>query len=170
MGKFADRYFQVHPWKVIEDGFDPEYSEVSESVFSLGNEYTGLRGYFDECYSGKRLQGSYMNGVYERRMLPKSGYKGMLPFTEYMVNTVDWVYTRISCGEKKLDLAKSNFSDFYRELDLRTGVLTRRFVWEIDPETAVELCFERFTSMAQEQYVGQKITFRAVKGSPCLCG
>lgn len=169
MGKFADRYFQVHPWKVIEDGFDPEYSEVSESVFSLGNEYTGLRGYFDECYSGKRLQGSYMNGVYERRMLPKSGYKGMLPFTEYMVNTVDWVYTRISCGEKKLDLAKSNFSDFYRELDLRTGVLTRRFVWEIDPETAVELCFERFTSMAQEQYVGQKITFRAVKGSPCLC-
>ena len=168
MGKYADRYFRVHPWKIVEEGFDPAYGEVSESVFSLGNEYTGLRGYFDEGYSGSRLQGSYLNGIYERRMLPKSGYKGMLPFTEFMVNTVDWVYTRISCGKEKLDLAKSKFSDFYRELDLRSGVLTRRFVWEIDEETAVELCFERFTSMEHEQLVGQKVTFRAAKGRPSL--
>lgn len=168
MGKYADRYFQVHPWKIIEEGFDPDYSQVAESIFSLGNEYTGLRGYFDEGYSGPRLQGSYLNGVYERRMLPKSGYKGMLPFTEFMVNTVDWVYTRISSGEQVLDLAKCRFSDFHRELDLRTGVLTRRFVWHIDEHTAVEICFERFTSMEQEQLVGQKLTLRAAKGSPVL--
>lgn len=168
MGKFADRYFQVHPWKIIEAGFNPDYSQVAESIFSLGNEYTGLRGYFDEGYSGPRLQGSYLNGVYERRMLPKSGYKGMLPFTEFMVNTVDWVYTRISSGEQVLDLAKSSFTDFRRELDLRTGVLTRRFVWHSDEHTAVEICFERFTSMEQEQLVGQRITFRAVKGRPAL--
>lgn len=168
MGKYADRYFQVHPWKIIEEGFDPDYSQVAESIFSLGNEYTGLRGYFDEGYSGPRLQGSYLNGVYERRMLPKSGYKGMLPFTEFMVNTVDWVYTRISSGEQVLDLAKCRFSDFRRELDLRTGVLTRRFVWHIDEHTAVEICFERFTSMEQEQLVGQKLTLRAAKGSPVL--
>lgn len=168
MGKYADRYFQVHPWKIIEEGFDPDYSQVAESIFFLGNEYTGLRGYFDEGYSGPRLQGSYLNGVYERRMLPKSGYKGMLPFTEFMVNTVDWVYTRISSGEQVLDLAKCRFSDFRRELDLRTGVLTRRFVWHIDEHTAVEICFERFTSMEQEQLVGQKLTLRAAKGSPVL--
>lgn len=168
MGKYADRYFQVHPWKIIEEGFDSDYSQVAESIFSLGNEYTGLRGYFDEGYSGPRLQGSYLNGVYERRMLPKSGYKGMLPFTEFMVNTVDWVYTRISSGEQVLDLAKCRFSDFRRELDLRTGVLTRRFVWHIDEHTAVEICFERFTSMEQEQLVGQKLTLRAAKGSPVL--
>lgn len=168
MGKYADRYFQVHPWKIIEEGFDPDYSQVAESIFSLGNEYTGLRGYFDEGYSGPRLQGSYLNGVYERRMLPKSGYKGMLPFTEFMVNTVDWVYTRISSGEQVLDLEKCRFSDFRRELDLRTGVLTRRFVWHIDEHTAVEICFERFTSMEQEQLVGQKLTLRAAKGSPVL--
>ena len=168
MGKYADRYFRVDPWKIIETGFDPAYSLVAESVFSLGNEYTGLRGYFDEGYSGARLQGCYLNGVYERRMLPKSGYKGMLPFTEFMVNTVDWVYTRIFCGEQALDLAKSNFSDFKRELDLRTGVLTRSFVWNVDAQTRVEVCFERFTSMQTEQLVGQKLTLRAVKGSPCL--
>ena len=169
MGKYADFYFGVHPWKIVEEGFNPDYSEVSESVFSLGNEYTGLRGYFDEGYSGPRLQGSYLNGIYERRILPKSGYKGMLPFTEFMVNTVDWVYTRISCNEKVLDLAESQFSAFHRELDLRTGVLTRSFVWKIDAGTAVEISFERFTSMEREQLVGQKIAFRAVRGNPSLC-
>ena len=36
MAKAADVYFQVDPWKVIEQGFDPAYARVSESIFSLG--------------------------------------------------------------------------------------------------------------------------------------
>ena len=165
MGKFADRYFQIHPWIVAEDGFDPKHSQAAESIFSLGNEYTGLRGYFDEGYSGKSLVGSYLNGVYERRMLQKSGYKGMLSFTEFMVNTVDWVYTRITCNGETLDLAKSRFSDFHRVLDLRTGILTRSFLWHVDDKTTVEVAFERFTSMEKEQFVGQKVTLKAVTGT-----
>ncbi len=165
MGKFADRYFQIHPWQIVEEGFDPAYSQVAESVFSLGNEYTGLRGYFDEGYSGRSLQGSYLNGVYERRMLPKSGYKGMLPFTEFMVNTVDWVYTRICCNGQGLDLNRSRFTDFRRCLDLRSGILTRSFTWQVDEETALEVSFERFTSMAEEQFVGQKVVLKAVSGT-----
>lgn len=165
MGKYADRYFEVHPWQIVETGFDPAYSQVAESIFSLGNEYTGLRGYFEEGYSGKSLQGSYLNGVYERRMLPKSGYKGMLPFTEFMVNTVDWVYTRIVCNGQPLDLAVSHVTDFRRVLDLRSGILTRSFVWQVDAKTALELSFERFTSMEREQFVGQKLTIKALAGT-----
>ena len=48
MAKAADVYFQVDPWKIIEEGFDPAYSRVSESVFSLANETMGVRGCFDE--------------------------------------------------------------------------------------------------------------------------
>lgn len=168
MGKFADRYFQIHPWVVEEAGFDPAHAEVSESVFSLGNEYTGLRGYFDEGFSGTSLQGSYLNGIYERRMLPPSAYKGMLPYTEFMVNTVDWVYTRITCNGQKLDLGQVSFSDFRRVLDLRTGLLSREFVWNVDGETSVKLSFERFTSMEEEQFVGQKVQIQAISGEADL--
>ena len=164
MGKFADRYFDILPWQVTERGFDPAHSQMAESIFSLGNEYTGLRGYFDEGYSGERLVGSYLNGVYERRDLPGSGYRGMLSFTEFMVNTVDWVYTRITCNGQTLDLAKSRFSEFRRELDLRTGLLTRSFLWQVDAGTELELRFERFTSMVSEQFCGQKLTLAARKG------
>lgn len=164
MGKFADRYFQIHPWVVEEAGFDPAHGQVGESIFSLGNEYTGLRGYFEEGYSGPSLQGSYLNGVYERRMLPPSGYKGMLPYTEFMVNTVDWVYTRIQCNGKTLDLADADFSEFRRVLDLRTGLLSREFVWQVDGETRVRVSFERFTSMEEEQFCGQKFRIQVLSG------
>lgn len=164
MGKFADRYFRIHPWQVVEEGFDPAHGEVGESIFSLGNEYTGIRGYFDEGYSGASLQGCYLNGVYERRDLPPIGYKGMLSFTEFMVNTVDWVYTRITCNGHLLDLAKVRFSDFRRVLDMRTGLMTREFIWHVDDAASVKLTFERFTSMEEEQYCGQKITAVVLSG------
>ena len=69
MAKIADKYFKVDSWKIIEEGFNPDYGEVSESIFSLGNEYMGVRGYFEEGYNGPKLIGSYFNGIY--RLLRK---------------------------------------------------------------------------------------------------
>jgi maltose phosphorylase len=46
MAKIADRYLLVDPWKIIEAGFHPEKSKVSESLFSLGNEYQGVTRVF----------------------------------------------------------------------------------------------------------------------------
>ncbi len=165
MGKVADRYFEVDPWIVRENGFDPAYGAVSESVFSIGNEYVGMRGYFEEGYTGAGLMGCYINGVYERRFLPRTGFKGMLASAEYMTNTVDLLYTRIFCNGQPLDLAVSKFSDFTRSVDMRTGVLTRSFVWQVDENTAVRLCFERFTSMDKRELVGQKIEFQVIGGT-----
>ena len=47
MAKVADKYLKVDPWAVVEEGFDPARNRVSESIFSLGNEYMGVRGYPD---------------------------------------------------------------------------------------------------------------------------
>ena len=67
MAKEAIKYYGVDPWKITETGFNPERGRVSESIFSLGNEYMGTRGYFDEVYSGDSLKGSYFNGVWEEK-------------------------------------------------------------------------------------------------------
>ena len=58
MAKQADRYFRTDPWKIIEEGFDPRYARVAESVFSLANETMGVRGYFDEGGSVDSLRGA----------------------------------------------------------------------------------------------------------------
>ena len=55
MVKSAIKYYEVNPWKIIEKGFDPKRSKASESIFSLANEYMGVRGFFEETYSGETL-------------------------------------------------------------------------------------------------------------------
>ena len=81
MAKVADKYFKADEWKVIEEGFNPDYGEVSESIFSLGNEYLGARGYFDEGYSGSKLIGSYFNGIDRKstRLNSSHGYRSRMP-------------------------------------------------------------------------------------------
>jgi maltose phosphorylase len=168
MSKIADIYFVVDPWIIEEKGFNDDYAEVSESVFSLGNEYMGIRGYFEEGFSENRLQGSYINGIYERRNLEKSSYKSMLSITEFMVNSVDWLFMEVRCNNQKLDLKKVDFFDFRRVLDLRTRVLFREFKWKVDEETIVVLEFERFLSMEMTSFGGQKFKIQVIKGNALI--
>ena len=126
MAKVADQYFKLDPWKIIEEGFDPDYSRVSESIFSLGNEYMGVRGYFEEGTTCDTLLGSYFNGIYENgRKEENTAYKGIVTRTHFMVNSVDWLYTRISLDGEQLDMKTAQMKSFIRTLDMRTGVLTR---------------------------------------------
>jgi maltose phosphorylase len=158
MAKIADIYYNIDPWNIIEEGFNPAYSQVSESVFSLGNEFMGVRGYFEEGYSGESLIGSYFNGIYESVKTEGSAYKGIIDKTEFMVNSVDWLTLHIQVGDKTVDLNQSNFKEFNRTLSLKTGVLTRSYTWVMEDKKELKLEFERFLSMNDAHLAGQRIT------------
>lgn len=157
MAKVADQFLLIHPWKIIEDGFHPERSEVSESLFALANEHQGVRGFFDEGYSGKSLVGVYLNGIYEERFTEGSTYKGISNRLAFMVNTVNWLYTRLELDGEPLDLAYSQFSFFRRELDFRTGELRRVLVWQTKTGKQLKLVFLRLLSMETKELAGQQI-------------
>jgi len=158
--KVADRYYKVDPWKVIEEGFVPKYGRNSESIFCLANEFMGIRGYFEEGYSGNRLLGSYFNHLYEEMEAQHWQYfKGMATRVCFGVNSVDWLYTRITLDGEQLDLAKSKFSDFRRVLDMKKGILTREFVWETSSGKKIKVTFLRFLSMDKPNMGFQKISF-----------
>ena len=157
MAKVADKYLCVDPWKIIEEGFHSDRSEVSESLFSLANEYQGVRGFFDEGYSGKSLIGVYLNGIYEERFTEGMPYKGISNRLAFMVNTVNWLYTHIEVDEETLDLAKSKFSDFRRELDFRSGELLREFIWETESGKKLKFVFKRLLSMETKELACQQI-------------
>lgn len=162
MAKSADIYYKVHPWKIIEKGFNKDYARVSESVFSLGNEYMGTRGYFEEGYSGDSLIGNYFNGIYEAAELEKSGYKGIIDRTEFIVNSADWLYTRIEVDGEAADLNTAAFRDFERVLDLKSGILTRSYTWVLKSGKKLRLEFERFLSMKEAEIAVQRIKITPV--------
>jgi maltose phosphorylase len=165
MGKIADQYLVVDPWKIIEDGFHPDRSEVSESLFSLANEHQGVRGFFDEGYSGKSLIGAYLNGIYEERFTEGMAYKGISNRLTFMVNTVNWLYTRLEVDGETLDLAKSKFSDFRRELDFRSGEVQRTFIWETTSGKKLRVTFSRLLDMETKELACQQIRLKALNFS-----
>ncbi len=130
MSKQAERYLEIDPWVITEKGFHPKRAKVSESVFSLANEYMGVRGYFEEGYGGETLPGSYFNGILEEEDIPHlARLNGFATRGTFMVNAVNWLYTRIEVDNEPLDIAQATITDFSRCLDMRTGTLTRTFVW-----------------------------------------
>ncbi|GHV40425.1 maltose phosphorylase [Clostridia bacterium] len=160
MPKIADKYFKCEPWQVVEAGFDASRGRVSESVFSLANEALGVRGYFDEGYSGDSLVGSYINGIWELdENLPHS-YRGVITKTHFMAAAVNWLYTRLTVGGETLDLNVSNFSDFSRTLDMKGGKLYREFVWH-SPKGNIRLKFTRFLDMTRGDLGYQSIDLTA---------
>ncbi|MFL0268110.1 glycoside hydrolase family 65 protein [Candidatus Clostridium radicumherbarum] len=163
MAKIADIYYKLDPWKIIEEGFDSNRNMVSESIFSLGNEYMGVRGYFEEGCSCNSLLGSYFNGVYEfSKDVNKTAYKGIIDHTHFMVNSVDWLYTRIKLDEELLDLGTVEFKDFKRVLDLKEGTLTRQFIWNTKGGKTLKVRFLRFLNMDKTNEGFQRIEFEPI--------
>jgi maltose phosphorylase len=151
-------YFRGDPWTIVEEGFDPAYQRVSESVFSLANEFMGVRGYFEEGYSGDHLLGSYFNHLYELMDIHHDQvFKGFVTEGAAMINAVDWLYTRLWVAGEQLDLATSAYSDFTRRLDMRTGVLCRDFVWRTVTGKHLKVTFIRFTDMQSTRVGCQRI-------------
>ena len=164
MAKTADVYFKVDPWKVIEEGFDPAYSRVSESVFSLANESMGVRGCFDEGGSVDSLRGAYTNGVYDLEPIGKS-YRGIIDKTHFMIPSAEWLMTEIVLDGEKLDLGRVHFRDFRRELDMRAGTLIRSFTWHTASGKELRLTFLRFLDMERRERAYQRVTLEALNFS-----
>lgn len=159
MPKMSNLYLKTDPYKIIEEGFHKERAMVSESVFSLGNEYSGVRGFFEEGYSGPHLIGTYFNGIYEyaKSDTPNS-YRGIVKRTHFTINSVNYLKCKItSCGET-LDLNKVNIDNFKRELDMHNGLYTRSFTWHIN-NADILIKFSRILNMTSCHEAVQELEF-----------
>ena len=164
MGKVANKYFSVDPWKIIETGFDPAYARIAESVFSLGNESIGVRGCFDEGGSVDSLRGSYINGVYDLAQIGRS-YRGIVDKVHFMIPAADWLNLSIYVDGEALDLGKVKYRNFKRILDMQAGTLTRSFVWETASGKELELTFLRFLDMNHREHAYTRVTLTALNFS-----
>jgi maltose phosphorylase len=160
------KYLKGDGWHIVEEGFHPDRQRVSESLFSLSNEFMGVRGYFEEGYSGDHLQGSYFGGLYETKKIGHPQvFKGFVTHEHYIVNAVDWLYTRIRVDEETLDLAKVVFSEFTRTSDMKNGIGSRSFIWETASGKKLRCTFERFLSMVDPNLGCQRVVFEPLNFS-----
>jgi maltose phosphorylase len=162
MGKIKNQYLSVNPWKIEEIGYKPKESMVSESLFSLANEYMGIRAFFEESHKEESLLGVYFNGIYTyAEKQSESAYKGITDKVHFMVNSVNWVKVQIKVNERIVNFSEIKHKDFYRSLDFKTGEMKRRYVALLDDGLEVELEFNRLLSMISPEYGYQTIAVKA---------
>lgn len=142
-------YLKHDEWKIIEEGFHAEHNRISESVFSLGNGRMGQRATFEETYSGDTHQGSYVAGVYYPDKTRVGWWKNGYPeYFAKVLNAPSWIEIKIQIEDENLDLAACKVDSFKRELDMKTGLLTRTFTATLPSGKQVNVEAKRFCSMA----------------------
>lgn len=161
MSKQAEKYIETDDWSIIERGFHRERNAVSESLFSIGNEYCGVRGYLEEGADAPSLQGCYFNGVYEwSEKQTETAYRGIIRRGHYMVNALDPLKTCIYIDGERLDIGKTPPENFERKLDFKNGLYTRSFSVK-NRKGEVRFKFSRFLSMTDCHCLYQKIEINA---------
>lgn len=154
------RTFDIAPWNVATETWNPKDKRLQESMTSLANENLGMRGFFEEGYSGDTLEGVYLGGVWFPDKTRVGWWKNGYPkYFGKMINAVNFLKVIIKVNGEQLDLAKQTPTNFKLDLDLKTGIYTRSFDVEIG-NSKLHFNFERFTSVAQKELVGQRITVK----------
>ncbi len=151
------RYLSIDPWNIVEEGFDPRHHRLSESIFSIGNGKMGMRGNFEEQYSGPSLQGNYLAGIYYPDKTRVGWWKNGYPeYFAKVLNAVHWVGLEVMVDGQPIDLYKNDISRYKAVLDMKKGLLQREFVVKLGEGKDLKICTERFYSMADDEIGAMK--------------
>lgn len=142
-------YIKPDNWSIIEEGFDAEKVKSSESLFSIGNGAMGQRANFEEYYSGKTFQGSYIAGIYYPDKTKVGWWKNGYPeYFAKVLNAPNWIGIEIEINGENLDLAKcKSVSNFKRELNMKEGIYYRSFEATLANGTEIAVKVRRFLSL-----------------------
>ncbi|MEN8766440.1 MAG: glycoside hydrolase family 65 protein [Polaribacter sp.] len=142
-------YIIPHEWSIIEEGFNTETVKSSESIFSIGNGAMGQRANFEEDYSGKTFQGSYIAGVYYPDKTRVGWWKNGYPeYFAKVLNAPNWIGINVLVNNEKLDLhTVKEVSKFRRELNMKEGWLSRSFEAMMQNNIKIKVDAKRFLSL-----------------------
>lgn len=146
-------YIKPDNWSILEEGFDAERVEASESLFSLGNGAMGQRANFEEQYSGSTFQGSYIAGVYYPDKTKVGWWKNGYPeYFAKVLNAPNWIGINVLVNGESLDLYTcKEVKDFSRELNMKEGWYERSFVATLPNDITVKVKVVRFLSITRNE-------------------
>ena len=142
-------FIKPDEWSIIEEGYDPQRIRAAESLFSLGNGAMGQRANFEERFSGKTFQGSYIAGIYYPDKTRVGWWKIGYPESfAKVLNAPNWIGIDVAINGEELDLARCVAIDrFRRQLHMREGWYERSFESTLQNGARVRIVARRFLSL-----------------------
>lgn len=112
-------------WRLHQESHDPARARRDETLFALANGSLGVRGGFEEADGGS--DGSFLAAVHEKHPIHyHERFPGFARHTDTRLPVADGQRIAVWLGAQRLDPADAQWLAFERDLDLRSGLLSRR--------------------------------------------
>jgi alpha,alpha-trehalase len=150
----------VTEWILAYGEFIPEQEGLREALCTLGNGYFATRGAAAEATADEvHYPGTYAAGIYDR-LRTEIGARTVE--NEDLVNLPNWLpLTFRPEGGQWFDLREVEVLEYWQELDLRRGVLTRVVRFRDPPGRTTGLTQRRLVHMGQPHLAALESTFVA---------
>ena len=139
-------------WSLDYYGYEPGTKEYStETMLTVGNGYIGLRGTVPEMrISDDHYPATYIAGLYNETFSKVSDRE--IP-NEDFVNAQNLQYLSVTVDGNEINFSKDRLSELARHLDMRTGLLSSKAVFNFPSDKKVEIRTKKFASMCnRNQY------------------
>ena len=139
-------------WSITEEKFDVRHLGKFEAIMCQGNGYMGFRAATEEKYLGE-VRDFFVAGTYNK-------------FDEEEVtelpNCPDFFGMVMKINGKPMDLQSGNILLYERTLNIRTGEILRKFIWETEESGGIQFSSRRFVSMENRHLTGHEVEIQAL--------
>lgn len=146
---------ELKNWLVSETDFDTRYQGKCETIFCQGNGYMGMRTATEERYINQ-VRNTFVSGTFNKF---DDNDVTELP------NAADVSNIDIRIDGKLFGLDKGSFSDYHRTLNLKTGEVSRAFIWKNEEGKAFQFSFKRFISFDNLHLLATEIEIKSLTHS-----
>ncbi|WP_394553763.1 glycoside hydrolase family 65 protein [Agromyces sp. MMS24-JH15] len=138
--------YPIDEWALVETEFNDDEQGRTETLFSVGNGYLGLRGNVEEGRDGHE-HGTFINGFHETWPIRHAEEAfGFARVGQTIVNAPDAKIIRLYVDDEPLVITEAELTRYERRLDFRLGALTRSIEWRTPSGKRVLITSRRMTS------------------------
>jgi len=140
-------------WRIRELRYSDKFVDQTETVFSLGNGYVGIRGSVEEGRPAME-PGTFINAFHETwPIVHPEAAPGLARTGQTIVNVPDVTILKLYVGDEPFYLPTARLREYERTLDMQAGTLTRDVVWATDSGKHVRIRSRRIVSLEHRHVV-----------------
>lgn len=138
--------YPIDEWRMVEKAFYRKLLPQTETIFSIGNGYLGMRGAPDEERPAFQ-NGTFINGFYDSWPIVygEEAY-GFAKTGQTIVNVPDGKILKLYVDDEPLFLPTAHLLNFERVLDMKNGTLERELIWVTPAGKTVQVRSTRLAS------------------------
>ncbi len=161
----ARHRFPSDPWRLVETDYSAADLGTTETLFSVGNGYIGMRANPAEGRDA-HTHGTFLNGFHETWPIHHAeSAHGFAKTGQTIINVPDAKLLKLYVDDEPLRLGNAELLHYERVLDFRTGISHRDLLWRTPGNKKIRVRTERMVCLEHRHLAVLSMTVTVEEGS-----